>query len=385
MIGARRPRLLFVVESGTDVRLVEGLAARFEIDVLARRIPGAVEVSRAPARAIRVEVGPSSRLAFARVVLARLRGARGRYGAALVQGYALAGLAANIATRFGGPPVTHLVCSPVESYYRCRRDAGDGAPPFRWGEYLGLVLLARTNARLARRYVVLSEHLRDVVRRHGTRAPVDVVPVYGVDPHVFRPTQEPRAVLRRRLGLPEEGAVALYSSRIAPEKDARTLLDAIRVLRERGRDVRVLNPSGGHAEFLAAAARLGVADLVIARDAVHPHRELPQFVQACDVCVQASREEGLGFSPLEALACGVPVVAAAVGGLRETIRDGETGWSYERGNASALASCISEVLDRPDEAARRTDAGMRMVAARYRSDAVFARLEALLLEEMRPC
>jgi glycosyltransferase involved in cell wall biosynthesis len=375
----RHPRLLFVVESGTDVRLVDGLAARFELDVLARRISGGVEVSRPPASGAAVEVGPGSRAAFARLVLARLRGARDRYCGALVQGYAAAALAAHVAARLGGPPVTLLVCSPVERYYRCRREARGGAA-FRWREYLALLALARANARLARRYVVLSEHLRDVVRGHGARAPVEVVPVYGVDPAVFRPAAEPRAMLRRRGGLPLDGPLALFSSRVAPEKDADALLSAIRLLRDRGRAVRVLNPSGGHAAFVAAAERHGVADLVVARDAVHPTRDLPSLVQACDLCVQASREEGLGFSPLEALACGVPVVAADVGGLRETIRDGETGWTYPRGDAEALASRIADVLDSPGEALRRTAAGQRLVADRFQSDAAFDRLASLLRE-----
>jgi glycosyltransferase involved in cell wall biosynthesis len=94
--------------------------------------------------------------------------------------------------------------------------------------------------------------------------------------------------------------------------------------------------------------------------------------------VQASREEGLGFSPLEALACGIPVVAAAVGGLQNTIVEGHTGWTYPPGDAQALARAIAHVLDDSAEARRRTDQGRALVASEYDRDVVFGRLEAIL-------
>jgi len=94
--------------------------------------------------------------------------------------------------------------------------------------------------------------------------------------------------------------------------------------------------------------------------------------------VQASREEGLGFSPLEALACGVPVVAAVVGGLRETIVEGHTGWTYAKGDAGALAHAIAHALDDPAEARRRTELGRALVARQYERDAVFSRFEAVV-------
>ena len=120
---------------------------------------------------------------------------------------------------------------------------------------------------------------------------------------------------------------------------------------------------------------------MIATDAVHPRTHLAQDYQACDLLVQSSREEGLGFSPLEALACDVPVVAAAVGGLKETIRDGDTGWTYPVGDAAALARTVAAALDHPAESSRRTALGRRMVEAHFERRLVFDRLEALLTAE----
>jgi len=241
-----------------------------------------------------------------------------------------------------------------------------------------LGVLARANARVGQKYLVLSQYLAEVVRRHGTRRGIEVVPVYGVDTEIFSPATESKRVLKERLGLPPCGSLIFFSSRIAPEKDAETLLIAVRALLDKGHDLRLLHRSGGYREFLRDAARFGVAQRVIATDAVHPHAQLPDDYRASDLCVQASREEGLGFSPLEALACGVPVVAARVGGLRETIIDGETGWSYPAGDAVALARCIEEALSETEEATRRTAAGRAMVCAHYERRAVFAKFAAIV-------
>jgi glycosyltransferase involved in cell wall biosynthesis len=206
---------------------------------------------------------------------------------------------------------------------------------------------------------------------------VSVIPVYGVDCAHFTPTGTPRAELKRGLGLPAERPVIFFSSRIAPEKAAGTLLDAVRTLRQAGLMVHVLHRSGGHRAFAQAAERAGVAAQCTATDAAHPDA-LPADYRAADLCVQASRAEGLGFSPLEALACGTPVVAAAVGGLRETIIPGETGWTYPPGNAPALADAIRSALADPAEGARRAAHGRELVQRRYERRLVFDQLAALL-------
>jgi glycosyltransferase involved in cell wall biosynthesis len=189
-----------------------------------------------------------------------------------------------------------------------------------------------------------------------------------------------RTALRRTRGLPVTGAIVFNSSRVAPEKDTRTLIDAFSRLVTEGRDVYLLHRSGGHREFLQAAEAVGVAGRVIAADAVDPRRELPLDYIAADVCVQASREEGLGFSVLEALACGTPVVATAVGGLKETVQDGITGWTAPPGDAAALADAMRQVIDYPDVARRRTAAGAAMVKARFDSGRVFDQLADLLAQ-----
>ncbi len=375
-------RLHLVVESSSDVRLIEELADRFDLRVVARLITGGVEISQPPRSPVPVLTGPPRRAAFAWLAGAALWRHRKTDDVVIAQGYGLAALAANVIGRLSGVPTAMLVCSPVEAYYRCRRDSPAPSTRFSWSQLAALTLVARINARVGTQYLVLSEHLADVVRAHGSRARVDVVPVYGVDTSVFCPSDDDRRAIRARRGLPLDPTLIFFSSRIAPEKDAESALLAVRFLREHGRDVVLLNRSGGWRELLVAADRLGVADSVIATDAVHPYRELPDDYRACDLCVQASREEGLGFSVLEALACEIPVVAASVGGLRETVIHGQTGWLYPVRQPEALAARILEVLNNPQEARRRAAAGRALVRERYERRLVFDQLEEILSERI---
>ena len=362
--------LCFIVESGTDARLVEGLASRVRLTVIARAIPRGRAISQ-PTE-VKVLLTEPGRLVFAWRVFQMLL--RRPCDVVLVQGYGLGAVAANLASRLRRTPCWMLVCSPLAEYYEARRRAG--------GEFSrltlhGIHLLGRLNGLIGGGFIVLSEHLRDIARRYGARLPIHIVPVYGVDVSRFSDRPDRRTVRTER-GLPAHGHIIFSSSRVAPEKDTVTLLESFTQLVREGRDVYLLNRSGGYQELLRHGNRLGIRDRLIATDAVDPRAELPLDYVAADVCVQASRAEGLGFSVLEALACGTPVIASAVGGLRETVRDGVTGWSVPPSDAPALAAALRDALDHPDEARRRAAAGAALVRQRFESTRVFDRLVEIL-------
>jgi glycosyltransferase involved in cell wall biosynthesis len=375
---AKVVRVCFVIEATTDVRLVEGLAELGHLTLLARQIEGQGEISQPTAvdfEAIRASL---SRIRFPFFVLSHLLRRKSRSDFVLVQGYGLAAAAANVAGRMTGTPTAMLVCSPTEKYYRCRlATMGDGRT-FATAPLIALKLLARFNALVGRQYLVLSQHLSEVVSSHGTHRPITLLPLYGVDTTVFSPAREDKSAIRAELHLPTNGFLIFFSSRIAPEKDSDTLLEAVRTLLDEGRELWLVHCSGGFREFQQAASGAGVSHRVIAREAVHPHHELPRYYQASDVCVQSSKEEGLGFSALEALACEIPVIAAATGGLIETILPGKTGWTYPVGDATQLARCLIAVLENPAEAKRRAAAGRLLVCERFERTLVFEQLRSLV-------
>jgi glycosyltransferase involved in cell wall biosynthesis len=368
--------LCFIVEASTDVRLVEGLADRFNLTIIYRQTDQPF-ISQPTASSFKTITGPASRLKFAQFVFNHLRQPGQAFDYVIVQSYSLAALAANLAAGLTHIPTAMLVCSPIEAYYQCRKTHSLPGKPFRQHELLGMRTIAIANTIVGQQYFVLSQHLADVVTQYGIRKPITVLPLYGVDTTLFKPASLSKSELKVRMGLPTTGKLIFFSSRIAPEKDSETLLQAFRQLLDEGQDLWLLHRSGGYQSFLADAETYGVADRIIATDAVHPHRDLPADYQACDLCIQSSRQEGLGFSPLEALACETPVIASAVGGLRETIDD-STGWSYSVGDVAKLADCIREVIANPDVAHQRAQAGREMVQQVYDRTLIFDRLSDIV-------
>jgi glycosyltransferase involved in cell wall biosynthesis len=297
-------------------------------------------------------------------VFSFLRRHRHDFDQVVVQGDGIAALAANLAERLNATPTTMLLCKP---------------------ELIAPNMLAGLNARVGLHYVVLNDYLASVVHSHGTHKPVSVVPIYGVDTKLFNPTPEPKSEIKRRLGLPARGSIIFFSSRIMPEEDAKTLLAAVRALLDSGRELWLFHRSANHQTLLDMAALLGLSDRILTYDALQFQNRLADDYQAADMCVQASLEEGLEFSVLEAMACGTPVIAADfnnfgdLGGFRkERVHDGRTGWRYPVGDPIRLAHCIAAVIDDPVEAARRAEEGLRLMCLSFNGKAVLSQFETAL-------
>jgi D-inositol-3-phosphate glycosyltransferase len=198
------------------------------------------------------------------------------------------------------------------------------------------------------------EEVSQLERLYGA-APsrIEVVPP-GVEHAFFSPGDQGGA--RRALGLPEGVPILLFVGRIQPLKGLRVAVGALAALhRPDARLVVVGGPSGqeGARELAAVhelAASLGVAGRIRFVDP-QPHHLLSTWYRTADVVLVPSRSESFGLVALEAAACGVPVVASAVGGLRTLVDHGRTGLLVEDRDPEAFAVATASLLDRPGHAA----------------------------------
>jgi len=181
---------------------------------------------------------------------------------------------------------------------------------------------------------------------------IEMVPS-GVDHAFFSPGD--RAGARAAVGL-DDGPTLLFVGRIQPLKGLTVAVEALAQLADRSaRLVVVGGPSGadGPAELLrvqSLVARLGLVDRVRFVDP-QPHHLLSTWYRAADVVVVPSRSESFGLVALEAAACGVPVVAAAVGGLRTLVDDGVTGFLVDGRDPAGFAAAVDKILADPPRAA----------------------------------
>jgi D-inositol-3-phosphate glycosyltransferase len=224
----------------------------------------------------------------------------------------------------------------------------------------------------------------DLVAHYGAeRSRIELVPP-GVLHAFFSPGDPVGA--RAALGLEPGRPTLLFVGRIQPLKGLDVAVGALAVVRQRHPSALLVVVGGASgAEGAAEVARVHslIADLGLT-DAVRfvdpqPHHLLSTWYRAADLVVVPSRSESFGLVALEAAACGIPVVAASVGGLRTLVDDGVTGFLVDSRSPIDHGSAISTILDDPSLAASFAKAAAER-AAGYRWSTTAALLRRLYVD-----
>lgn len=184
----------------------------------------------------------------------------------------------------------------------------------------------------------------------------------------------------------------LHPARLLPWKGVHVSIEALRLLRDRGFDARLIvtdtqriadwdEALPGYRRKLVALVRDHRLTSQVAFVSAS-YAQMPSLYNAVDVVLYPTiKDEPFGLVPLEAMACGRPVVASSSGGIVESVRNGVTGWLAAPGDPESLAGKIADLLSEPGRAAAMGLAGRRRVEEMFSAE---AHIRALAERYARP-
>ena len=271
-----------------------------------------------------------------------------------------------------GIPVVHTFHA-LGVVKRRHQGARDTSPPGRLEEERAVMRGA------ARIVATCSDEVFELLREGADRRRCSVVPC-GVDTGRFRPTGP--AEERRR---PRVVCVGRLVERKGVDAVVRALVDlpGVELVVAGGPDRRRLADDPEARRLDGLARELGVADRVDLRGGL-PRHEIPPLMRSADAVVCAPWYEPFGIVPLEAMACGVPVVATAVGGMIDTVVDGETGVHVQPRRPEQLAGALAALIADPARRRALGANGGRRARERYTWDRVAAATHDVYAALTRP-
>ncbi|BBO33513.1 glycosyltransferase [Lacipirellula parvula] len=197
----------------------------------------------------------------------------------------------------------------------------------------------------------------------------------GVDCERFSP--QDATPIRNELGIAADAPVVGILAALRPEKNHELFLHGAAAIRQTLQAAQFIVVGDGpkRNELQMLAKKLGLAEAV---HFVGSRSDVPALLAACSVVALTSHNEASPVSILEALACGVPVVASNVGSVRETVVDGVTGRLFAPGDEGAFVGATVELLQNQEEARRLGEEGRRRVEARWSLEAMVRGYEELI-------
>ena len=272
----------------------------------------------------------------------------------------MSGLAALEAARPLGIPVVQTFHA-LGVVKRRHQGAADPSPPGR------LAIEGRLVREADHIVATCSDEVFELVRLGADLRQISVVPC-GVDLALFTPDgpAEPRGAASHRLvvvtRLVERKGVGNVITALAQIPDAELVVAG-------GPERAALRNDPEARRLLALARTTGVSDRVELRGRVERDR-LPALLRSADVVVCVPWYEPFGIVPLEAMACGVPVVASSVGGLIDTVVDGVTGLHVPPRRPDRVADAVRRLLDDPSLRATLGENGVERARGRYSWDRI---------------
>lgn len=235
----------------------------------------------------------------------------------------------------------------------------------------------KCTARVTDYLLTMNRQDREIAETHRLGRRIYATDGMGVDFSRFQPaTPAQRAAARRSLGIPEDALVLVYAAEFSGRKNQAMLIDAMTGLPE---NVWLLLPGrGALLEACSARAKAGRAAARTVFPGFVPDME--RCYHAADVCVSASRSEGLPFNIMEAMHCGLPVAAIDVKGHEDLLRDTGAGLLFPHDDTAALARAVRALA--AADRRRAMGAAAHRSVQRYALERVFPQLTGLYAQAL---
>jgi glycosyltransferase involved in cell wall biosynthesis len=233
----------------------------------------------------------------------------------------------------------------------------------------------------ASRVIALSRVEAEQYKRMGVPEEKIAIIPNGIDLSEYA-NLPPRGCFKRKFGIKQEEKIVLYLGRIHWIKGIDILVKAFANVVKKLDDVRlvVVGPDDGYLGELESLIRaLKIEDKVLISGPLYGRDKLEAYVDA-DVYVLPSRYETFPMTVLEAYACGKPVIASKVGGLKDLIVDGQTGLLFESEDVKQLSNSMFSVLNDRDRAKKIGVAGRNFLKANFVIGQVADQLEQIYNE-----
>jgi len=238
--------------------------------------------------------------------------------------------------------------STFHTLARVKAEGGDTEPE--WRERAEAEIISCADAIC----VSCTEEERQFLRLYGAPAGKIEIIAPGVEHAFFAPGE--RAGARNALDLPQDAPVLLFVGRIQPLKGPDVAVRALAAMHRPDALLLIVGGASGQeggsemAHVTNLVAELGLKDQVRFIEP-QPHHILSTYYRAADAVIVPSRSESFGLVALEASACGIPVVASAVGGLLTLVDHGDNGFLVEDRDPQLFAAYLNEILGDPQLAA----------------------------------
>ena len=189
--------------------------------------------------------------------------------------------------------------------------------------------------------------------------------VSPVDAGIPKTSPAARSAARRLLGLPDDAKVIATAARLVRQKGPLDMVKAVAELRRRDVYMVWLGDGSLRADTERLIERKGLGDRFLL---LGDRDDVPDLLPAFDVFAMSSLWEGLPCAVIEAMTCGIPVVATSVNSVPEIVISGKTGLLARPGDPASLHRALAYMLDHPAEAARMATAASALMASQSRPD-----------------